>query len=85
MEKFSVEKITEEMNQLTKLLKEAEKEEATLAGRLQESMKRLKGEFQLDSVEKAQAQLKLMEQEQEELKKTIAEKFSALQGEYEWQ
>lgn len=83
--KFNVEEITKEMAQLTTLLKAAEKEEANLSGRLHEAMKRLKSEFTLDSVEDAQKQLKLMEQQQEKLKTTIAEKFSALQGEYQWE
>jgi gas vesicle protein len=77
-------KIASEMNRFSTLLKEAEKSEATLSGRLQESLKRLKEENGVASIEEAQETIKTLESEAQDLKAQIAQKFQALQTAYEW-
>ena len=72
------------MNQLSGILKEAEKNEATLSGRLQESLKRLNDEHKLSSIEEAKEMLENLIAERTELQNSIAAKFNALKEKYEW-
>jgi hypothetical protein len=84
VEKNNMEGIVFEMNRLDKILKEAEKNEGVLSGRLQEGMKRLKEENGLDSIEKAEEHVSALEKKAQELKEKILQKFQTLQASYEW-
>ena len=81
---MEIEQISKEMTNLSNLLKEAEKNEANLSGRLSESLKRLKSEFGLTSLEAAKKQVVALEGEIKSLSESINQKFQALKEQYEW-
>jgi predicted nucleic acid-binding Zn-ribbon protein len=83
MEK-SVEFISKEIDRLASILETAKKNKATLEGRLEESMDRLKKEFGFDSLEDAQSALSELEEQIENMSVDINQKFQKLQEKYEW-
>ena len=81
----SIDTIKDEMNKLNGLLKAAEKNEATLSGRLQESLKSIKTEFGVDSVEALEKEKTKEETAAEKLRATVSQKFQELNEAYQWQ
>ena len=81
----NIDSIKKEMGQLDVLLKEAEKNEATLSGRLQEAMKAIKAEFGVDSIEALEKEKAKEEAGMEKIKTSIVQKFQALNEAYQWQ
>lgn len=84
MPEINTDQIKTKMESLSKILEEAKTNKATFVGRLQESMKRLKEDLKLPSVEKALGEVASLEAECQELKETIQKKFQKLQENYEW-
>jgi hypothetical protein len=80
----SIDMIKKEMTQLDILLKEAEKNEATLSGRLQEALKGIKAEFGVDSIEELEKEKTKEEATAEKLRISVTQKFSTLSEAYQW-
>ena len=85
MADLTIEQVEKEMGFLTKMVQEAEKNEANLSGQLQASMKRLKEENGLSSVEAAEKELKKTEDEKASLASQIFEKFNTLKTTYDFE
>ena len=81
----SIETIKEDMGKLNAMLKDAEKNEATLTGRLQESLKSIKAEFGVDSIEALEQEKVKEEAAAEKLRSTATKKFQELNEAYQWQ
>lgn len=79
-----IEKITSEMERLSRILENAKRNEAVLSGRYEEAMKRLKAEFGFSTVKEAKESLSQMQEEIEGIKTEIQERFDTLQEKYAW-
>jgi small-conductance mechanosensitive channel len=84
MPQLAPNEIKVKIDSLSKILEEAKTNKATLSGRLQESMKRLKEDLKLPSVDAAKKEIAKLEQERQSIQKEMNEKFQSLQEAYEW-
>jgi len=76
--------ITDELDKLQKEIDAAKKNAATFEGRLQESMKRLKDDFGLDSVEKAEEESERLKEEIASLDEDVQIRLKSLKETYAW-
>jgi predicted nucleic acid-binding Zn-ribbon protein len=76
--------IMEELDKLQKEIDAAKKNAATFEGRLQESMKRLKDDFGLDSIEKAEEEAEKLKEEIADLETDMQTRLKDLQETYAW-
>ena len=76
--------ITDELDKLQKEIDAAKKNAATFEGRLQESMKRLKDDFGLDSIEKAEEEAAKLKEEITSLETDVQTRLKTLRETYAW-
>jgi len=76
--------IMEELDKLQKEIDAAKKNAATFEGRLQESMKRLKDDFGIDSIEKAEEAAENLKDEIASLDEDVKTRLKALQETFAW-
>jgi len=73
-----------ELEALGKEIKKAEGDVQTEEGKISAYKQSLKEEFKVDNIEEADKLLTKIRKETDEIDKTIDEKFSKLQEEYNW-
>ncbi len=78
-----MEKIIEELNSLQKQIQESKTKKATLEGRRQEQMNRLK-EFGVKSTAEGTKKLETMARELQKLEIAIRDRFKTLKETYSW-
>jgi predicted nucleic acid-binding Zn-ribbon protein len=76
--------IITELDSLQKEIDSAKKNAAVFEGRLQESMKRLKDDFGLDSLAEAEKEVEKLEKEISIMEQDIQTKFASLKETYAW-
>lgn len=76
--------IADELDKLQKEIDAAKKNAATFEGRLQESMKRLKDDFGLDSIEKAEEEASNLKEEIDSLETDVQTRLKDLKESYAW-
>lgn len=76
--------IMDELDKLQKEIDAAKKNAATFEGRLQESMKRLKDDFGLDSIEKAEEEAASLKEEIAALETDVQTRLKTLKESYAW-
>uniref|UniRef100_A0A6M3IQF3 Putative host-nuclease inhibitor protein n=1 Tax=viral metagenome TaxID=1070528 RepID=A0A6M3IQF3_9ZZZZ len=76
--------ITDELDKLQKEIDTAKKDAAIFEGRLQESMKRLKEDFGLESVEEATKEIGRLKTEIVSLEADVEKGITSLKENYQW-
>ena len=76
--------INKELDNLQREIDVAKKSAATAEGRIQESMKRLKDDFDLKSIDEAKKEIAGIEGKMNSLEKDIQERFVSLKETYSW-
>lgn len=76
--------IMDELDKLQKEIDAAKKNAATFEGRLQESMKRLKDDFGLDSIGKAEEESEKLKEEIASLETDVQTRLKSLRELYTW-
>lgn len=79
-----MDKIINELSRLNKEIADAKTKVAVLEGKREESLKRLKDEHGLKSLEAAMTSLKKTEAELEKIRVDIEKKFQQLKEDYSW-
>ena len=84
MPELTIDQIKVKMASLGKILDEARTNKANQSGRLQESMRRLKEDLKLSSIEEAQQEIQTLIAKKEQLTKDLQNKYQVLERNYEW-
>lgn len=75
---------TEKLLKIKGLIEAAERQVAQIEGRLQSAHERLKKEFQIETVEEAQKELKRMDEDLTQMEIELAAGVEALEKAYPW-
>lgn len=76
--------IVKRLDDLSKEIKAAEKQQAELMGQIKEMERRLQEEFDCKSVEEAEQKMQTLAEQRAGLQKEVQERFAELEAMYEW-